>query len=419
MTRLVLSLAGVLAASFVVVLPGPADAESCGGVRNMGGAWTTIDFPPVEAASSVVNLSSRGPYSWAIDPSEGGRKIYFSDGWIVHHSSDGGCNWAEIFSLESAPVDCGGLSRDTVLSSLLVQTQIKEIAVGGEGPTKSVFLKVERTSWGLSITCLIRSGDGGQTWEPVANPVTADDFDATMGAGELVVTDSPSVLLTKLGPQPLQALVTTDDLGDSWSKSALPGTYSYNTGSAKCSSLDVDESDPKFMWGFFYSNVDLQTALHRSVDGGGSWELSAIQEDLPWHAEGQTLNSLEAWGKDSRNLAVTTSGYDNDYKAAVWISKDEGRSWVSMNVPTNAWGVGCAVAGVSSRHLFVTGGQNNVMRYDTKSGEGFVIKSTPFTEDFAGDFQENPRFVRGSGLYVLISPLGGAPFLARYTGLGT
>ncbi len=408
-------------ASSLLAIANPTDAsEGCDGVRDRGGDWTTIDLPSEEALTAGINLSSKGPYSWAIDQFGGGRKIFYSDGWIVYLSSDGGCSWTEVFSLDSAPGLCAGVSRDSAMDTLLPQAQVNAIAIGGSGQSKSVFIQLEKTFWSATLTCVVRSADDGKTWELVADPSEAADSDATIGTGELIVTGAkPSVMLTKAGPAPLQSLVVTDDLGESWTKTALPGTYHYDNGYGACSWLDVNRADPDLISMYFPGNADWKAGVYGSTDAGETWTLAVSQEESPWVAISEYPADLEAWGRRSQNLAVTTFGYVGDYHGSVWVSNDAGENWHQMLFPANNWGMGCAASGASDRYLFAAGAQDIIARYDLRTRKGLVIKSSPFTTDFAGDFQENPRYVQGDGLYVLINPLSGTPFLARYTGVGT
>ena len=172
----------------------------------------------------------------------------------------------------------------------------------------------------LSEYGLIRTSDGGDTWENLTVGLPASGF----GRINLAISRSnPDVIYASFvssADYSLLGMYRTDDGGDSWTY--LPNTPNYlgNQGFYD-NCLFVDPSDPYTVYAGGVWPYDENTAgLIKSTDGGNTWTDITI---------GQGGGQLHP---DQHALFVTPDGtvwVGND--GGVWKSIDGGYSWIDLN----------------------------------------------------------------------------------------
>src|SRR5207249_12146455 len=118
----------------------------------------------------------------------------------VMRSEDGGCGWSTVYRLPAVPSGAGDPSA--------IDSRIDQVVVG---PLRNdhVFLVVTQTPDASSpavVPHIVRSADGGQTWDPSTSGIPTaigrpakdrcglDTTSATAGCGLVASTTDPDVL---------------------------------------------------------------------------------------------------------------------------------------------------------------------------------------------------------------------------------
>lgn len=318
-----------------------------------------------------------GGQSWAVQHTGQISGLAFADqlhGWMLaddalFQTSDGGATWTA--RAMPAPIN---------VLTILEQTSV--VAVTGSGlfrlamaddaadlltdePFRSVDFWNATSGWGYSKRViglgLAQTSDGGRSWTPIPTPTctVGEPLRAAMvklDQGYVLCADYPEG-----GPKSApKELHRTDDGGRSWRLVANKNTLSLerHTGLIFDDELhgrqgDFVTADGGQTWTYAHPSVDIEDfdeggqrlspevefyimntyadrgyhQLHRTTDGGQSWEvIYRVAHDPPYAIEGIAL-----W-PDGTGLAlrgIDTTGHITD---TVFRTADQGRSW-QMKAP--------------------------------------------------------------------------------------
>ncbi|MGH9878120.1 MAG: F510_1955 family glycosylhydrolase [Nitrososphaerales archaeon] len=195
-------------------------------------------------------------------------------------------------------------------------------------------------------TGLIKSTDGGQTWEVVATVLDPP-------------VDFHSMALTKSDPNTImgfdsggRGLFKTADAGKTWQKLDYPGRY--------VAALAISPTDPKIV----FAGTD--AGLFESDNGGASWtQLNQYKGiaimALTFDADGTFYASTEEFG-----LAK---------------SSDLGKNWENINHPPDSLTATSIAVDSQSKTIYVSGfaapqGYQEVFRSSSLNGDGWQLIGT-------------------------------------------
>ncbi len=387
---------------------------SCTGVTKRGGGWSTIALP--DLPENPLQTDGRYATSYVVDPIDP-KTIFYGIRNRIFRSADGGCsnNWDEVLSPDDFPAfPCldGADFNDT----LYVQSM--SMATGKDG--SRIYAQVTNQTDYITYdlwSCVLASDDGGASWTSLAG----QSAEMLGGIGELYVDphDPDSILVTRSSRISLVSgsIFVSEDGGASWATRSLPPgaraverSHGAPNNQGRCNALDINPRDQDELW------VLADDGIHRSEDLGASWELVIGTTDYPWKDSGGYVNDIEiaSTSTGSPTVLANLQIYDGGNRGELWTTKDL-VVWTRQAVPTNGWGIGCIQA--SGRDATAITSQDLATRYDLVRGTAISIKTGPFSDGFAGDFQGAAHYVPQSGLYFLILPLSGtSKMLALYEG---
>ncbi|MDQ4124809.1 MAG: hypothetical protein M3134_04295 [Actinomycetota bacterium] len=313
-----------------VVLPNALAiaAAGCGSVTRSG-FWVTYDVPEFRGGGPIT--------SFAIDAFRPTR-MFATDGKTVKRTVDGGCRWKDVLSLAgTTPVDYGFRGDAATIQSI----QIPRNPTGGD----RVYLAVREDTGAAARPHVVRSTDGGESWEPASAGLPP--------AGEpeaLVVSPlNPDVayLGVDVGGGTLDLLFATETGGTAWT---LRNDLTKTESSRGIAGLELDPLVPGELWAYGPGG------LFRSTDGGATFsELNEFTND--------DVSHLDVYHAPSRvngvQFAFRRSHTD------VRISTDGAKTWPRIQTPNV---VDSAAYGRTPNELLVSvGGRIYFLDYPTKS----------------------------------------------------
>jgi hypothetical protein len=303
MTRHRLALAAVAAftASIAPLLvAGVATATGCpaGAQTEVAGGWTRIAAPRFGAGpQQVVAYAVRGTR-----PTD----LYATNGTALARSVDGGCHWADTYTIGTLPSPTSPFTATTA--------HIGTIAAPGPGSVLAVVTQ------GPALYVL-RSQDAGTTWTassagPVQPDATAADAKIVPAPGGALYLLAGVTPTTRGGAGRL--VYTSVDGGASWSASNIPATLlASSPGTApRLTDLAVSPADG----GLLYAATTV--GLFRSTDGGATWNGADVGGGSP----------VDAVTASRGPHGVSVVAVDNADLAA-YVSTDAGQNWSAVNLP--------------------------------------------------------------------------------------
>jgi photosystem II stability/assembly factor-like uncharacterized protein len=253
-----------------------------------GGAWRQLHSFPVEHAHSV-----------AVDPHDAAVVYVGSEPATIFHSRDGGATWQECQGFRAVPESKRWhffAPRHAHVRDLVMATD-----------------DAQRLYAGLEVGGVVRSTDGGATWQQLHGPY--EDVHS------LSVTPARSqVLYAATARHPWRS----DDGGETWTAigDGLPQRYTVPIAAA----LD----DPDIVLVSCSTSFQRQTGfLARSTDGGWSWQ------KVTWPGQDDDMVIAIAWdpAEPRRAFAGTDGG-------KLYRSIDHGASWQALPVALDSVAVG-------------------------------------------------------------------------------
>jgi photosystem II stability/assembly factor-like uncharacterized protein len=179
----------------------------------------------------------------------------------IYKTSNGGTSWQQVLFLNDST---GGIdvvvhpqNPDTVYACMWTRVR-----------------RPDRRNYGGPVSGIYRSYDGGNTWTKLTNGLT---IPANMGRVGIAISQSdPNILFATVTDETgaHQGIFKTINSGDSWTQAGPASTfapYSYWYGRIK-----IDPVDPDIVY-----FIDFE--LHKSTDGGSSWNAIASNVHVDQH----------------------------------------------------------------------------------------------------------------------------------------
>jgi hypothetical protein len=289
--------------------------------------------PPASLCPGSNNVVSRGDWQIVAKPKElervvthavggvDGRTVLASDGRIVMRSTDGGCTWKQVFSIETAQ-----LPGDSAETPHVAQLSYPNPA----SPRATMVLDGIGQSLGSRLMVSAKNGDEG-SWEMASGlPVTGRyrDVVGDGGDGAFVVT----------GPRDEAAAADPGATGELWYGKGT--TFERVSGGRPIVSLAVGDLNRLYA---VRSNHDVEV----SHDGGRSWETLAISADSPLNPatvpndpQGAVTDDNPwrwvAFKHDPESgvsvIAVAASAEGGSKPSRLLVSRDDGKKWTDLPV---------------------------------------------------------------------------------------
>ena len=226
------------------------------------------------------------------------------DSCEIYRSVDGGDSWRQ----------------------LPVSVRFPEVTTGpGSNPAKRVLMMAASLAnpsevyGAVEVGGIIRSGDGGESWENLSHGQYLNDDYVDMH-GVLCSTLKPSVVITIARA----GIFRSEDKGDHWSH--VPVEPLNVKGQTYCRCISETPGDPRTIWVAGGANFQSDTgALFRSTDAGESFE----RVDMGF-VPSSTIFGLAFDRREPSHMFCATNGGD------VYASKDSGDTWSIHPLPDGA-----------------------------------------------------------------------------------
>lgn len=231
-----------------------------------------------------------------------------------------------------------------ILAVLLVAPQWIVQSSGTTARLRGISAVSDRVAWaGGSGSTVLRTADGGATWQKLTITTDALDF------RDIDAFDSLTAYVLSIGNGPLSRIYKTTDGGATWT-------------------LQFKNDDPKAFYdamSFWDANhgiavgdsIDGQFCIMTTENGGRIWK------PVPASALPPALENEGAFAASGTNIAVTGKthawiGTGAARKARVLRTTDRGRTWKVSNTPLVAGSSGgiFSIAFRNSKHGVVVGG---------------------------------------------------------------
>lgn len=309
--------------------PAEAQKSSCdapGRVMNWGRGWKTVFFPVFPPRfNGDESDGARSANAWAIDPHDP-KRIFVSDGTTLMRTQDGGCNWENVFQL-----DTGKYMLDGTPTSANFQDYnfISDLELTRDGDKLIVIAVVDRANYVATSQTfppaldVYRSDSGGSagTWQQVDTSLPLVGFRTKIvfsrsapRVGYLATDDSFNAnVVTRTVFRTEDAGATWEEVGEAFDYAAIQQER-LNQGLwvrdpvIERHAVAVDPYDANVVW------VWTRNFIRRSTDGGKTWETLRPWKERP--IEGlptNPTNQNQSWGahfialdpvKDSPHTAV-------------------------------------------------------------------------------------------------------------------
>jgi photosystem II stability/assembly factor-like uncharacterized protein len=256
--------------------------------RTIGSGGVSALFKSTDGAATWNVLSSLvGPGSLALDPQDPA-KLYAVAGSGVLRSRDGGNTWST----------AGAGLPSTYISTLIVDSASNLYAVAGPG--------------------IFKSPDGGATWQSLDLALPSNAF-----VSSLVADPNDPSRLYALSPVPQNngpaqvAILRSTDGGQTWN--VIPNKL---LGGASVTSLVISAMAPSVLFAVAPSGPS-DTPIFKSSDGGNTW--APLNAGLP---VGAVVNSLVIEPTNSSHLYLAVTFYFAEV-GGILESSDGGATWTA------------------------------------------------------------------------------------------
>jgi photosystem II stability/assembly factor-like uncharacterized protein len=296
--------------------------------RSIRGITIDPNDPRVVYAASEVDVAA-----WEEETHQPGVQGY---GGEVYKSSDGGQNWARIWSGENIARYIWVDPRDS--NRLYVTTGIFDRAPANSSP---------ETRGGVGI---LRSEDGGQSWT-VLNE--SNGLSGLIIPSLFMHPQNPDILVAAVSNFGIGGVFVTYDGGDTWTR--------MQDGPTASDAVEIALSDPD-VW---YSATE--GVISRSDDAGRTWQTFDLATQD--RKAGMPID-LQVDPRDPYRI------FDNNYGGGNFLSTDGGQSWVDASKGyTGATIAGMLVLSNDAQTILV--GANTGGFRSTDGGENWSGTSLP------------------------------------------
>jgi len=253
-----------------------------------GGTWHQLRSYPVAHAHSVV-----------VDPHDAAVVYVGSEPAAIFHSRDGGATWQECQGFRAVPE-----SKHWHFYAPR-HAHVRDLVMAADNP--------QRLYAGLEVGGIVRSTDGGDTWQQLHGPYE----------------DVHSLSVTPAQPQTLYAATArqpwrSDDGGETWTAigDGLPHRYIVPIAAAP--------DHPDVVLVSCSTSFQRQTGfLARSTDAGRRWQTAT------WPGPQDDMVIAIAWdAAEPRQVFAGTDG------GSLYRSTDQGASWQALPVTLDSVAVG-------------------------------------------------------------------------------
>ena len=314
----------------------PAGAAGCAGVVKRDN-WESI---------RVTGFSTGG--SEIVDYAVGARSpdlLLATNGTSVVRSTDGGCNWKEVFvAAPSLPGVAGG------------SVQLKSIAMP-ESSTSPVLLLAEESVGGTTRPRVFRSTNAGASF------TTSDGGLLPAGTPQAlqVAPSAPSVAYLSVthGDDLLDQIYGSDDGGQTWT---LRSDLAEVAKQQNLSGFEVDPTDPSSLW------ATGPNGAYHSSDGGRTF--TAV-DDLVGQPTGPVDVGISAGG-------ASRIAYFRTAAQAMSVSTNGGENWLSLGTPAL---VDSAAHGAEPMDILVSNQGGEVYLYLPIANAWVDLGSAPGSHD--------------------------------------
>ncbi len=254
------------------------------------GSYTDGLYKSEDAAATWTNILSRiAVYDLATDPNNS--KILYAAGFYAGHgrvlkTTDGGASWNQIYNEASA------------------NNAVRSVAVD---PDNSNYLAI-----GTSLGSVIKSADGGQTWQ------LAKNFNDKVNR---ILWRNGNLYVLLKG----QGLFLSADLANNFTEITASLKKTYNVVGLSYTSTAINSFNQVYVDSDSANLIYLATdrGLYKTLDGGTTWNLL----NLPVQPN-QSNTQTAALARSSSNIVYTSVG------ATVYKSLDGGQSWQTQGINT-------------------------------------------------------------------------------------
>jgi photosystem II stability/assembly factor-like uncharacterized protein len=261
----------------------------------------------------------------AADPANADHLLY-SNGHALMLSTDGGCTWQTIFTLDPSP----DFPQIVGAADKIVRVHI----YGDQIYAHIVYQQHGAGSW------VIFSHDLGKTFKPATVGLPPPPGLITYSKSLDVAPSDPQTayfVVERDADTPrgniqgqsygmglnLDSIFASTDGGETWTERSLPTGRSTSIGENMQAQLTVDASDPNTLWVF-----GQDSPTYRSVDGGNTW--AKVSTATPGDVTGNyDVDTVKA-GIFTAILAVPRGPGDNSF---ILRSDDGGQSFYKIPTP--------------------------------------------------------------------------------------
>jgi len=278
---------------------------------NGGATWTQMNNGVVEETgitfrgftiepgnSDVIYAAAEiGSWVWAGEERTG-REFGMTEG-VVYKTTDGGQNWQEVWRGDNLARYVWIDPRD--VDVVYVSTGIFDREAANSDPNAA------NKSDGAGGVGILKSTDGGQTWNTINNGLE------NLYVGTLFMhPENPDILLAGTGNNQYRegsGVYISTDAGNSWQRTLDDEAHS----------VEFAVSNPQIAY------AGNPSAVYRSEDGGTTWErVAGVEEGAGWGPPGVRAGfpiDFEVAPNDPNRI------FANNYGGGNFLSVDGGRTW--------------------------------------------------------------------------------------------
>ncbi|MBD3277103.1 MAG: hypothetical protein GF388_02285 [Candidatus Aegiribacteria sp.] len=248
---------------------------------------------------------------------------------------------------------------------------------------------------GTYPTQVVRSTDGGATWETISTFTNSTPYD-------MVMTENGT--LVALGSS--RTWRSTDE-GLTWTENYVTSSIFYD-GEAHPS-----DGDRLFVAGYSYSGGTWNISLFKSVDCGVSWSSTTVAS-AGYSTYGR---SIAVSASDPDRIVIGGYGYSSGYYPMFYISDDGGTTFADITPPSASYYFQGAAIHPSQQDVILAGDLVNVFRSDDAGATWTNVSSTYQNSEIRYSKADSDLLLAGGSSQVLSSADGGSSWTGSSSGL--